>query len=139
MPANPYPARVKARAIALHAEGHNPTAIARILRAELRPAKAPERTTIRLWVDEAANDRHRARDAANQLLRRQEAQGRQRDTIDRDMLVLRRAGVSYRAIAIAIAHFHDVRLQPETIRHRCRDLGAPPKPHGSPFGSRASA
>ena len=43
-----------------------------------------------------------------------------------DAVALRQQGVSYRAIAITITHFHGLEVTPHAVRYLCRTGGCPP-------------
>jgi hypothetical protein len=49
-----------------------------------------------------------------------------RDEIDDTMVDLRKRGMTYTAIAVAIDVFCGYRLTEHQVRYRCRQFGAPP-------------
>lgn len=143
---NNYPVsmRVTARQMYGNGDAWNATEIARYLQQHAEPGQpTPSARTIRYWVNDDSAARHRDADK----WRRRVARARRvleldggatplaDGDVDRRMLALRHAGLTYPAIARVLGIYHGIVMSADTVRDRCRRLGAPPKLHGVPFGS----
>ena len=107
-----YPVRVKLRCRELSEAGFGPQDVARLLAREFELV-VPYRTIL-YWRNPEAQDEDRRRQRRAQRAR----------MLRRRAEHLRELGLSFRAISVVLAVYHDEHVSPERVRYRLTQGGA---------------
>lgn len=142
---NRYSTSLVRLAIAMYGDGDawTPTQIHRYLAEHVTDGPVPSVKTIRRWVIPAFAEEIREQNRRHTIAHRQRRRGQaqapmaeplarieplSKRELDDRMLELRRRGMTYTAISIALDVYHGVAMTEDTVRRRLRQRGVQPNP-----------